>query len=226
MASAHSGSGLGIIGTASLPICLQMETVSPSSTRPTATMPVAGPLCPAADLCLCPVSPIGGLRGVGGVRHSFCHCLQPQLLACQASEGPLLPQGRGDRLQSRPWQEGCWACSHGQIWLLPGHGVRKWWGQAPSHVLSWLSALGGVTSGNWESASGFSPWDSWPLGCGVSQALLAISPTAVHTQGRQGQGRGPAGSSREPCPVTGSDLSSDLGGEVWVLGVPCQILAM
>lgn len=109
---------------------------------------------------------------------------------------------------------------------IQGMGSGSGGARPPLNVLSWLSALGGVTSGNWGSASGFSPWDSWPLGCGVIQALLTISPTAVHAQGRQGQGRGPADSSREPCPVTGSDLSSDLGGEAWVLGVPCQILAM
>lgn len=90
----------------------------------------------------------------------------------------------------------------------------------------WLSALGGVTSGNWERASGFGPWNSWPLGCGFSQALLAISPAAVHTWGRWGQGGGPAGSSRGPCPVMGSGLNSDLGAETWVLGEPGQVLAV
>lgn len=110
-----------------------------------------------------------------------------------------------------PGRKGAGLAAMAKSGCFQGMGSGSGGARPPLNALSWLSALGGVASGNWERASGFSLWDSWPLGCGISQALLAISPTAVHTQGRRGQGRGPAGFSRGPCPVTGSGLSSDLG---------------
>lgn len=107
-------------------------------------------------------------------------------------------------------------------------GTRSGSGRArlSVNVLPWPSALGGVASGSWERASGFGPWESWPRGGGFGQAPLAISPTAVHTQDRPSQRRGPAGPYREPCHIMGSGLSSGLGTEAWVLGLLCQVLAM
>ena len=125
-----------------------------------------------------------------------------------------LPRAAASPKRGRPTPKGTLAgraLAHtlGQIWLLPGHGVRKRQGQPFLNVLSWLSALRGVASGGWEKASGFGPWERRPLGSGFSQASLAISPTAVHARDGWSQGRGPAGPSRGPC--RGSGLGSGLG---------------
>lgn len=50
---------------------------------------------------------------------------------CGSGWGIQGPAFAGD-LQLETWQAGRWVCTHGQIWLLPGHGVRKWQGLAPS----------------------------------------------------------------------------------------------
>lgn len=58
----------------------------------------------------------------------------------------------------------------GQICCFQGTGSGSGGVWPPLNVLPWLSALGGVASGSWEGASGFGPWNSWPLGGGLSQA--------------------------------------------------------
>lgn len=155
------------------------------------TVPGVGPPCPAADVRLCLDFPVGGLWGPGAARRRL-------FAAVCTFPGPL-PPPRG-----RPTPKGTLAgraLAHtcGQIWLLPGHGVRKRQGQPFLNVLSWLSALRGVASGGWEKASGFGPWERRPVGGGFSQASLAVSPTAVHARDGWSQGRGPAGPSRGPC---------------------------
>ena len=117
-----------------------------------------------------------------------------------------LPRAAASPKSGRPTPKGtlagrALAHSLGQIWLLPGHGVRKRQGQPFLDVLSWLSALCSlrVASGGCGKASGFGPWERRPLGGGFSQASLAVSPTAVHARDGWSQGRGPAGPSRGPC---------------------------
>lgn len=135
---------------------------------------------------------LGVLQGAGGTAEAWGAAgagiqlsppfmAQPQLRDCQASEGRLPAPGEETR------QEGA---KSGEIWLLPGHGVGG--GVGALNVRAWLSALGGATSGSRNGASGFSPWDAWPLGRSVCPALLAESPAAVHTRGARGRGRGPA----------------------------------
>ena len=102
MASAHSGSGLGLTGPASPEVCRWRPCLC-LLLGPVATMPAVGPSVSCCTFVSVPGSPL--LVGCGvpkGLGYSFCHCLQPQPLACQASQGQLLPWGRGDRLRSGP----------------------------------------------------------------------------------------------------------------------------
>lgn len=154
-------------------------------------VPGVGPPCPAADVRLCLDFPVGGVGSWDSEETVVRSCLHLPKAAASPKRGRLTPKGT---LAGRAL-----AHTRGQIWLLPGHGVRKWQGQPFLNVLSWLSALCGVASGGWEKASGFGPWERRPLGGGFSQASLAVSPTAVHARDGWSQGRGPAGPSRGPC---------------------------
>lgn len=157
MASAHSGSGLGLTGPASPEVCRWRPCLC-LLLGPVATMPAVGPSVSCCTFVSVPGSPL--LVGCGvpkGLGYSFCHCLQPQPLACQASQGQLLPWGRGDRLRSGPWQEGCWATAVAKSGCFQGTGSGSGAARPPLNVPSWFSALGGVTSGSWKRASGFSP---------------------------------------------------------------------
>lgn len=141
-----------------LPRGLQMETMSVSSTGPHGYNACSWALFVLCTFVSVPGSPL--LVGCGvpkGLGYSFCHCLQPQPLACQASQGQLLPWGRGDRLRSGPWQEGCWATAVAKSGCFQGTGSGSGADRPPLNVPSWFSALGGVTSGSWKRASGFSP---------------------------------------------------------------------
>lgn len=94
-APAHCGSGWGTLGPAFTGV-LQLETCL--STGPAATVLVVGPLRLAADLFM------PGLlyRWAAGCQVELGYCclqlLAAQMLAHQASQDWLLPQGRGDRL--------------------------------------------------------------------------------------------------------------------------------
>lgn len=217
MASAHSGSGWGTIGSTSLGGLL-IKTVSLSSAAPMATV---GPLCPAADLCLCLASSISGLQGAEGARKQLFAAV------CSPSCWPFKPPrkketdcevdpGRKDAGLTPVARSGCF-----QV-MESGRSRAR----SPLNGLPWLSSGGWVASRIWETASGSGLWDSWPLGSSFSQVSRATSPTAVHTQDRLGQGSSPAGSYRESCHVMGSDLSSGPGAETWVLGLLCQVPAM
>lgn len=124
--------------------------------------------------------------------------------------GPALPPGKGETMKSGPWQAGCWACTHCQTGCFQGTASGSGGVWPPLNVLPWLSMLRGVASGSWERASGSGPWDSWLPGGGLSQAPLAVPRTAVHTQNRLCQHRGPAGPSSEPSHVMETGLSSGL----------------
>lgn len=103
---------------------------------------------------------------------------------------------------------------------LQGMGSGGDWAWPLLNALLWLSALGGAASRGWERASGFGSWDSWPPGGSFSQASLAGSPAAAHTQDRLSQHSQPAGPYSEPCHVMGTGLSSGLVTKRPGLSVP------
>ena len=181
-------------------------------------VPVIGPHCPAADLCLCLDSPISGPWGARGARIQLFAALAAGL---PSLPGPLPPPEKGTPTSKWTLAGRALTHTHGQIWLLPGHRLRQWRGQSLSECPALALSTRWSCLRSWERASGFGPWDSQPLG-----VPLAISPTAVHTQDRLGQGRGPAGPYRVPCHVTDSGLTSGPGMETWILGLLCQVLAM
>lgn len=119
-----------------------------------------------------------------------------------------------------PGRKGAGLALMGKPGCLQGMGSGGGWAWPLLNALPWLSALGGVASRGWERASGFGPWDNWPPGGGFSQAPLAGSPAAVHTQDRLGQHRQPTGSYKEPCHVMETGLSSGLVAERPGLSVP------
>lgn len=154
-----------------LPRGLQMETVSVSSTGPRGYNACSWALCVLLHVCVCArVSPIGGLWSAKGAGIQFLSLFTTPAAGLPSLPGPAPPLGKGR--QTEKWTLAGRMLGHGrgQIWLLPGHGVRKWCGQAPSKcpvlVLStrwgylrklekgqWLQSLRSLVSWRWRQPS-------------------------------------------------------------------------
>lgn len=95
VAPAHSGSGWGIQGPA-FTGGLQLETCL--SADPAATALIVRPLRLAADLFMRRLLYRWAAGRQGGLGYCCLQLFAAQMLAHQASQDQLLPQGRGDRL--------------------------------------------------------------------------------------------------------------------------------
>lgn len=142
-------------------------------------------------ICVCRWAPLW--VGSGPRMQLFASVCRPSCWPAKPARASSSPKEGETDSEVDPGRKGTGLTPVAKCGCFQGTGSGSGGTGPPLNVLSWLSALGGAASGSWERASGFGPWDSWPLGGGFSQAPLAISPTAVHTQDGLGQGRGPAG---------------------------------